>query len=288
MPADTLKLIVEASMMLIVLGIGLRARFTDLSDILGRPALFVRSMIAVNLVVPLTAILLCLVFPLAPATRAGIVVMAVSPLCPLALSKVLKTGVHRADVIGVYVGLMLAAILIVPLTVRLLAIGLGREFYAPSLEMAKFLGVTIALPLVSGMLLAWQWPGWADRAARSVTIIAYVLFLPIVALLLYLQGAQIISLAGNGTLLVIALTILSGFAAGHVLGGSKPQYQLALAQAAATRHPAVASLIASANFDDREVMLAVFLFLFAGIAFSAVYTHWLKNMYKGKAVPDPA
>ena len=286
MNPETFKLIIEASMMLLVLGIGLQSSPHDLSHMLARPGLLVRSMIAVNLVVPLTAILLCLIFPLAPATRAGIVVMAVSPLCPLVLSKMLKTGADRAAVIGGYVALILASIILVPLTVKLLALGLGRDFDAPVAELALLLATTVLLPLGAGILIASRWPKQAVRAARAVTMVAYVLFLPLVALLLYRSGPQMLALVGNGTLLVIVLTIGSGFAAGHLLGGPRPQYRLALAQAAATRHPAIAGLIAGANFEDREVMLAVFLFLFVGVLLSAVYARWLKR--SAAPAPDPA
>jgi len=286
MHAETFKLIIEASMILLVLGIGLQSSLSDLSHMLTRPGLFVRGMIAVNLVVPLTAVLLCLIFPLAPPTRAGIIVMAVSPLCPLVLSKMLKTGADRAYVIGLYVALILASTLLVPLTVELLALGLGRDFDAPIAEIAILLATTVLLPLAVGILVASRWPKQAMRAVPAVTTIAYVLFLPLVVLLLYRSGAEMLALIGNGTLLVIVLTIGSGFAAGHVLGGPKPQYRFALAQAAATRHPAIAGLIAGANFEDREVMLSVFLFLFVGVLLSAIYGRWLKRSIK--STPDPA
>jgi BASS family bile acid:Na+ symporter len=277
MPAETLKLVVEGSMMLIVLGIGLEGGLRDLTYIRRRPGLVVRSMIAVNVVVPLAAILLCLVFPLAPPTRAGIVLMGVSPLCPLALGKMLKAGAQRAYVIGVYVCLILASILLVPLTVQLLGLGLDRDFHAPVAHLFELVGVTMLLPLVLGIAIASFLPDLAARAARPVTILAYLLFLPIVVLLLYRSGAQMLGLLGDGTLLVIVLTILSGFAAGHVLGGPKPQCRLALAQAAATRHPAMAAAIAGMNFADRGVMLAIFLFLFTGVAMSALYASWIKR-----------
>ena len=292
-PVEMVQLALQASMVLMVLGVGLQCSRKDLSDILARPDIVLRAMVAVNLVVPLAAIILCLIFPLAPAARAGIVIMAVSPLSPLVLGKMLKIGAVRAHVVGAYFMLVLASVLIVPLTVEALSLGLGRDFGVPASSIFALVAVTVLLPLCCGILVGSLLPGLAAPAARVATILGLVLFLPIVVLLLYRSGAGMLALAGNGTLLVIALTILAGFAAGHLLGGPDPQARLALAHAATTRHPAIAALIAGANFQDRGVMLAIFLFLFAGILFSALYGAWLKKRYfpagpAGAAAATPA
>src|SRR6185436_16899774 len=105
------------SIMLTVLGIGLQGHIRDLAFALGRPKMLLKAMVAVNLVVPLVAIGLCFAFPIPSTTRAGIVIMAVSPVCSLALGKMLKSGADHDYVIGLYAALILASIVLVPLTI---------------------------------------------------------------------------------------------------------------------------------------------------------------------------
>jgi BASS family bile acid:Na+ symporter len=81
-------------------------------------------------------------------------------------------------------------------------------------------------------------------------------------------------LVGDGTVVVINLTVLAGIAAGHWLGGPNPSHRAALAQAAATRHPGIAALIAHRNFDNPQVVLAIMLFLLVSVVLSALYGRW--------------
>ena len=50
---------------------------------------------------------------------------------------------------------------------------------------------------------------------------------------------------------------------------------MALAQAAATRHPGIAAMVAHRHFDDKRVMLAVILFLLTSLIVSAIYAKWM-------------
>ena len=50
------------------------------------------------------------------------------------------------------------------------------------------------------------------------------------------------------------------------------------------RHPGMAGLIAGMHFSDSKVMLAVLLFLFAGILLSAIYAGWLARYSELRSV----
>jgi BASS family bile acid:Na+ symporter len=280
MHAGPLTLAIEASIMLTVLSVGLQGSLRNMVYAFTLPALFLRALIAVNVVVPLVAVILCLLFPLPASTRAGIVIMAVSPVCPLALGKMLKAGADKDFVIGIYVGLVVASIVLVPVTVEILDFFLGRDFVVPIADVARLVALTILLPLVVGLLIARLFPGLAAGVAPIVSILGYVMLVPILLLLLQQAGPEMLALLGNGTLFIIAATTLAAFAAGHWLAGPDPRGRLALAMAAATRHPGIAVLLAGLLFDDRDVIFAVLLFLFAGTALSKVYAIWLKRHYK--------
>jgi len=268
MAGDLKSLIVlagQASMMLVVFTIGLRARPADLAFAIRRPRLLLRGIFAVNIVVPAVAVALCLLFPVDRATAAGLIIMAVSPLAPLVPGKMFKAGADEEFVVGTYVALVLASLVMVPLAVALVAAMFGRHVTLPISTIASFVGISILTPLIVGVL----------------TIVAYVVLIPIVVLIIGASASKIGALLGDGTLAVIILTVLSALAAGYWLGGPKAQHRLALGQAAATRHPGIAALIIKRNFDDPRVMLAVVLFLLVSVVVTLVYQAVLLKRIRG-------
>jgi len=272
------QLFVQGSLLLLIFAVGVQSSSSDLAYVARRPSLFVRGFIAVNIVVPASAVLLCLALSVDRLTKAGIVIMAVSPLAPFVVGKMLKTGADRAYVIGTYAALMAASILIVPATFGLLGMLVGRDVSAPIPTIARFIAIFVALPLVAGVMIGT----WLKKTGRSnervgtlLTRIALICLLPIVVLIIYRSGGATLSLIGDGSLAVIVLTVVAGIVAGHWLGGSDPNRRFALAEAAATRHPGIALMIARRHFDDQRVALAIILFLLTSIVVSAIYAKWM-------------
>lgn len=283
-----LPLIVQLSLALVVVSVGLQAQWRDLVCALQRPGLLLRGLAAVNLVVPAVAVLMALILPLEAPVRAGIVLMAASPLAPLAPGKMLKGGAGASFVVGLYFALILLAMLIVPATFALLSLLFGVDATLPVGEIAAFLIPSVLVPLMAGLLLGRLLPRQAPNLARIASSIGMLVLLPVVVLLVWRAGAQMLALVGNGTLLAIAVTVVAGLAAGHLLGGPEPANRMALAAAAGIRHPGIASLVAQRHFDDPNVMPAIILFLLVGIIVVALYHAWAKRRLAAKAVPAPA
>jgi BASS family bile acid:Na+ symporter len=283
-----ISLIVQVSLILIVASVGLQARWRDLAFALSRPGLLLRGLIAVNLVVPLTATLFVLVLPVEPATKAGIVLMAVSPLAPFVPGKMIKAGAQASVAVGLYFALIMLAVLIVPATVALLDLLFPVEVSVPVVAIARFVLVSVLLPLAGGLVLAALLPSRAALLAKAAHLAGLVLLLPLVIGILALAGGQMLALIGNGTLAAIIVTVLAGVAAGHLLGGPEAGNRMALAAAASTRHPGIAALVAQRNFDDRGVMLAIVLFLLVSLVVGAVYLSWARRRLDGDARRAPA
>lgn len=287
MDAKTLvPLAVQGSMMLIVLAVGLQARWKDLTYALDRPGLIARGVLAVNVVVPVLAIALCLAFPIDRLTAAGLIIMAVSPLAPFVPGKMLKSGADSAYTVGLYVALILTSVILVPLTTAIITALLGHDVSVPIAAIGKLIVISILLPLAAGILIGTLAPGLAKSGAKIATVVAYLILLPIALIAIYKAGPRMLALLGDGTLAVIAITVLGAFVAGHMLGGPEPEHRLALAQAAATRHPGIAGLIVHRHFQDPQIMLAVILFLLAGMVLSAIYAAWLKK-HSARAAEHP-
>src|SRR5690348_15487362 len=93
---ELLSLGVALSLIGMGVNVGLSATLDELSCVVRRPALLLRALLAVNVIVPVAAIVMVSMFPLNPGVRGGILVMAVSSVPPLAPSKAIKAGAARA------------------------------------------------------------------------------------------------------------------------------------------------------------------------------------------------
>lgn len=271
---ELVALAVQISLLLIVLSIGLQARWGDVTYAFRHPRQLFRAFIAVNLVVPLVAYGLCRLLPMDPMTEVGLVLMAVSPLAPFAPGKMLKAGADRPFVDGLYLTLLLAAVVVVPATLALLSAISYQTAYISIPEVALFVAKSVLIPMFVGLIVSGLWPAVADKLAPIARMTGYVLLIPVALLILVKFGPGMAGLIGDGTLIVITITVLAGIAAGHWLGGKVPGHRVALSQAAATRHPGIAGLIAHHNFAHPQVILAIVLFLIVSIVISTAYSKW--------------
>jgi len=284
MDAKTLvPLLVQISLIVLVAGFGLRARWSDLLAAFRNPASLLRGIVAVNVVVPLVAFGMVSILPIEPFVKAGIVIMAVSPMAPFVPGKMLKAGAGEAYVLGLFVALIVVAIVLVPVTVALLSAITGVKVGIPFGDIAKLAATSVLLPLAAGVLVASLFPAAAARLAKIATIVAFAIIVPIILLILYKSGGPMLSLIGNGVLLAIVVAVVAGLAAGHLLGGPEPSHRMALANAAAARHPGIAMLIAQGDFDDQRVRLAIVLFLLTSMVVSGVYSAMANRRGAGRA-----
>lgn len=266
-----IPLALQVSLFALVMSIGLESRWGDLVHVFERPALLLRAIVAVDVIVPLVAVVVCLMLPIAPWTRASIVMMAASPLAPFAPIKMLKTGADRSYVIGTYAALMIAAIVIVPATAAILRPISPHGVVIPVPVIATFILKTVILPLFIGIAIRGQWERFGRRAAPIARKAALAIVVPVALLILIRFWRDFGSLIGDGTLFAIATTVAAGFVAGQLLGGSDPAIRACLGDAAATRHPGLAALIAQLHSGDERLLAAIVLYLFASMVFSMIY-----------------
>jgi BASS family bile acid:Na+ symporter len=270
-----INLVVQGSLLLLVFTVGLQGRFYDFLLVIRQPRLFLSGVLVVNAIVPIVAVLIVFLFPIALMTRAGLIAMAIAPMAPFLPGKMLKTGAGHEFAVGLYATLIVTAILIVPASIWAVGAFTHREVDLPVGALAWFVFTTVLLPLLAGMLVARLWPAIAPRLAKIGTIAAYVVLVPVVLFLLVKTGGELAGLLGDGTLAAIIITVLIGMVAGHALGGPEPVTRLAMSQAAVTRHPGIAGLIVQANGVDKAAMLAVILFLLVSLVLSTLYGKWI-------------
>jgi BASS family bile acid:Na+ symporter len=282
-----IPLIIKISLVGLISAIGMEATTAELFSLFRRPLQLFKAVMAVNVIVPVAAALLVLggLFPLTPVVRMGIMVMAVSPMPPFVPGRVLKTGAEKTYCMGLYGALVLLSVLIVPVTVDIVSRAAGVPEALPPLAVAGNVATTVVLPLLLGMGLRRLAPGLAGRLSPILSKLAMVLLLVALVPLVIATWPGIQALIGNGTLLAMALVVAVGLAAGHLLGGPDRGERGALAIAAATRHPGLALMIATAVGGDKRVMAAIVAFLLVGIIVSTPYQIWLMRRAGAEAAP---
>jgi len=274
---DLVPLLAKLGILLIVLSYGLETHPRDLWAALQNKRLMAKALIAVNLVVPVAAVVLCLLFPLDPNVRIGIVLMAVSPLAPLVTFKIHLGGERTSALLGPYVALLVLAVVLVPLTIALLSAVFPPSASISVAALAKLVAVSVLLPIGAGLAINAWYPRFAHTAAKISVVVGFGIVGLLAVVILYAEGRALLALLGDGTLLVIVGTVGAGLLAGHLLGRPDPRESSGLAIAAAMRHPGIALLIAHRNFSDPRIKLVIVLFLLTGAVMATLYQLWMRK-----------
>jgi BASS family bile acid:Na+ symporter len=82
---------------------------------------------------------------------------------------------------------------------------------------------------------------------------------------------------GDGTLIALVVFVAIGLLVGHLLGGPDPDHSVVLALSTASRHPAIALSIASANFPDERFGGTILLYLLVGALAAMPYLSWRRR-----------
>jgi BASS family bile acid:Na+ symporter len=269
----------------LVAAVGLDADADDLLYLVRRPVQLAKAVLAVNVIVPIAAALLVFVFPLSPVARAGILLMAVSPVPPLVPGSELKVGAAKSYAYGLYAALIVLAVVTVPLAVAIFARVYGVNVVLPVPMVARDVLLSVLLPLAVGLAVRRLAPGAARRILPTVKALTMILLLLAAAPVIVIAAPAMTRLIGNGTVLAMALTAAIALAAGHLLGGPDVQDRAALAVTAATRHPGLALMIATANHADRAIAAAILDFLIVGALVAIPYRRWLKRRHAAVGAP---
>jgi BASS family bile acid:Na+ symporter len=269
-----ISLAVQVSMALIVFCVALRAGTDNLTWLAQNPRLLVRSLVAMNVVMPLISVCAAVAFELDPVLEAALVAMALSPIPPILPAKELKAGGSRQYVIGLISVSALVSIVFVPVAATLLGRAFGRPVQVSFGTIAWIVATSILLPIVAGVLVRRLVPGLAARVAHPLSMVANALLIVAFLPVLWSERNALASLVGGFTYLAIAAFVLIGLAVGHLLGGPDPDDRTVLALSTSMRHPGVAMAVLHTAHDPKAVLAAVLLVLVIGAVISVPYVKW--------------
>lgn len=268
-------LALQASVISTVFGFGLGTTTGDLSYLVRRPGLLLRSLVSVFVVMPIVAVLLAQLFDFEPTAERALIALSVSPMPPLLPRKETKAGGDENYALGLMAILALAAMVVIPLEVLIMQKMAGRPLEMASGAVIRVVLISTLVPLAAGMAVRAFMPGLAARIEKPLGALVKVL-LPVAVLVLLVAAAPaILALIGNGGIVVaMVIFLVVGLAVGHVMGRPDPDHSLVLALSTACRHPAIALSIAAANFPEARFGAPILLYILLGAIVAVPYLAW--------------
>lgn len=275
---QSIVLALQASIFMTVFDFGLQATFDDVLYVVRRPSLLVRSLVAMFVIMPVVAVTLAETFTFLESIEIALVALSISPIPPLLPGKEKDAGGDASYGLGLMAIAAGLSIVILPLTLQLLGRYFGRSFAMSSGAIARVVLTSVILPLAAGLALRAIAPRLARRLRKPVGLVARtVLVIGVLGLLAGVLPAAL-ALVGNGTLVALAVFAAAGLIVGHWLGGPRDDDRLVLALSTASRHPAIALAVASANFpDEPNLGASIVLYLLVNTLVAFPFLAWRKR-----------
>ena len=173
--AQLIPIAVQVSMVLIIFCIGLHATMRHVTYLLRTPGLLFRSVMSMNLIMPVFAVALAMMFDLNHVLEVALIALALSPVPPLLPNKELKAGGAPSYAIGVVVATALLSIVFVPVAAELLGRFFERPVHVSLGTVAKIVLTSVLAPLLAGVCFRLLAPIVADKIARPLSIFGTVL-----------------------------------------------------------------------------------------------------------------
>jgi BASS family bile acid:Na+ symporter len=273
--AQLIPIVLQISVALVVFCVALHASPGDLSYLLRRPGLLVRSVLAMNVVMPIVAAVIAAVCNLRYELKIALIVLAVSPVPPILPTKEGKAGGGMSYAIGLLMFAALLALVAIPVTIVLIGRAFGRTVDLPMASIAQILAMSVVVPLIAGVIVRTISPSFGARFAKPISMIATVLILLGFVPVLIMSWPAIVARIGDFTLVAVVLFTLVGLGVGHLMGGPAEEDRTVLALSTASRHPGVALAIAGAVAEDKAaVSAAVLLAFLVGTIVTVPYVKW--------------
>ena len=286
--AELVLLVLKSSISVLVFSIGLGTAPKELTYLLRHPGQLVRSLISMNLAMPVIAVLIVIAFPLHPAVKVTLVALALSPVPPFLPKKLVKAGGGHAYVMALLFSAALFALISIPVGGMILDAIFPAKIRIPLEPVLPIILRTVIVPTIAGVLVRLFAPKVAERIAGPLAALATGLLLVAAVLIIFKAGPLIVTQVGNGTLAALAAFVISGLVVGHLLGGPTAGDRSVLALATASRHPGIAMAIGHLVYPaEKAVPAAIIIYLLLSVVLSIPYVRWRKSALDQALIKTP-
>lgn len=269
-PWPVFSTIAVATVFTVMFAIGVAMDVRDLRWALSRPALVIRSLLSVLVIVPVVAVLVSRWLDLSREAQVGIMLMAIAPGAPVALRRSLDAGGHHSFAAALQLLIASLAVVTMPLSVALVNTIYGTHGEVSVAVVAQQVAIAQLIPLGLGLAVHRFAPGFAARIEPGVRRLGGMMLMAFLVVVL----ASIWRLVfGAGVFVAAGVMVISALAlaAGHILGGPVNETRTAVAISSALRNPGLALLVATTNRAPAEVSATIFAYLIWAAASTGVY-----------------
>src|SRR4051812_48949843 len=152
--AQMVPIAIKTSLVLTVFVAGLRTERGAVMYLFRNPTLFARSVLSMNIIMPLIALFISIVFRLPRVVELSLIALAISPVPPFLPGKLLKAGAHASYAVSLVVMAALLALLTVPVTITALGAVFGTQLSVSSGLIFGIIGGALLLPLGVGAAIS--------------------------------------------------------------------------------------------------------------------------------------
>jgi len=236
-----------------MLAMGLSLTVAQIMAPLRNARLVVLALLANFVLVPLVAYLIGLVLPLSDGLKVGLILVSTAAGAPFLPKLAQAAKGNLAFSVGLMVLLMTVTVLYMPIMLPLLLRGVTVSPW----DIARSLIILMLIPLAVGLFTRMRYAEIAAQlqppmAQASTFAIAFLLVSGLLANL-----SSILGVIGTGGIIAALLFLAVAFVIGYFLGGKDGQIRSVLGLGTAQRNLAAALVVATANFDDPDVMVMV-------------------------------
>jgi BASS family bile acid:Na+ symporter len=258
--ADVVKNLLMFSVMILMLGVGLRTPFGQVLDVAKRYQLVLRGVLANFLVVPVVFYLALNWGPFRPDVVIGLLIMAAVPIAPMVPP---FAGAAKGDV-PYAVGLMtIAALLCVPLTPLILKLCLPTSEAGLEIDALRIIQTLLTVQLIPiglGMAINHFRRTWTEKLLVVVPKVGQIGLVISIVLIIALQGKLIIELGVLANVAVVLAIIVALLIGALMMLGETASRRRSLALATAIRNVALGLLIVNNNYPGTPAVAVVLVF----------------------------
>ena len=157
--------------------------------------------------------------------------------------------------VGLAVGLLVVSLAITIFYIPLMLSLFLPEVHLDRVQLLIKLGLTVALPVVAGLVVKARHAGLADRLLQYLHMTSSLFMLLMVAIIILLNHQEMLRMIGTGAPLAALLFIGASFLTGYLLGGPDRGTRLAMAFMHAGRNASVALMIAGQVFGGQPKVI---------------------------------
>lgn len=275
-------MLVTVTIFTLMLALGVNHSFEQLTSLLRRPQLLLRSLLAVIVLVPVVVGLLLWLLELPSAIAAGLAVLAAAPGAPLTYKRTEMAGGDLTYSASLQLTLAVLAVVVAPLILAIFN-ALFKIVGDPitPFHVARQVAEVTFLPVIIGLLIQRFAPHLAEAIGKQVKIIGNFLFIVLFVALIFLIALSpnirmMLNLCGLATGAIIIMVTIS-LAIGYILGGPSLEQRSVLAIASIARNVGLALFIASRWDNGQNIIPTLLTYLILGALLGVAYSIWSKR-----------